>query len=102
MMRITSLYLICVLMLPSCQSFEEASKVLKNEKVKTTDEFLVKKREPLILPPDYEKVPEPFTANKKKEGESDKIKKILNTPINEETTVEKLAIEDSVIKKIKK
>ena len=44
MMRITSLYLICVLMLPSCQSFDEASKVLKNEKVKTTDEFLVKKR----------------------------------------------------------
>lgn len=88
-------------MLPSCQSFNEAAKVLKNEKVQTTDEFLVKKREPLILPPDYEKVPEPFTANNKKEGESDKIKKILNSPIKEETTVEKLAIEDSIIKKIK-
>ena len=100
-MRITSLYLICLLMLPSCQSFNEAAKVLKNEKVQTTDEFLVKKREPLILPPDYEKVPEPFTANNKKEGESDKIKKILNSPIKEETTVEKLAIEDSIIKKIK-
>ena len=53
-------------MLPSCQSFDEASKVLKNEKVKTTDEFLVKKKDPLVLPPDYEKVPEPFTDNKKK------------------------------------
>ena len=87
-------------MLSSCQSFDEAAKVLKNEKVQTTDEFLVKKREPLILPPDYEKVPEPFTVKKKKEGDSDKIKEILNSPIKEETTVEKLAIEDSVIKKI--
>ena len=75
MMRITSLYLICVLMLPSCQSFDEASKVLKNEKVRTTDEFLVKKREPLIL-----LIMKKFQNHSlliKKKGESDKIKKIL-------------------------
>ena len=46
---------------------EEAGKVLKNEKISTTDEFLVKKRQPLILPPDYDKIPEPNTINKKKE-----------------------------------
>ena len=93
--------LISFIFLLSCGGFKEAGKVLRNEKTNSTDEFLVKKREPLILPPDYEKVPEPFTANNKKEGESDKIKKILNSPIKEETTVEKLAIEDSIIKKIK-
>ena len=37
-----------------CSSFSEAGKVLRNEKVKSTDEFLVKKKDPLILPPDYE------------------------------------------------
>ena len=38
---------------------DDASKVLRNEKIKTTDEFLVKKREPLVLPPDYRTIPEP-------------------------------------------
>ena len=55
---------------------EEAGKVLKNEKISTTDEFLVKKRQPLILPPDYDKIPEPNTINKKKKR-IDKIKKIF-------------------------
>ena len=36
----------------SCTSMREAGQVLRNEKVKTTDEFLVKKKQPLILPPD--------------------------------------------------
>ena len=35
--------------------YGDARKVLRNEKIKTTDEFLVKKREPLVLPPDYRK-----------------------------------------------
>ena len=37
----------------SCASFQEAGKVLRNEKIKSTDEFLVKKKEPLVLPPDF-------------------------------------------------
>ena len=64
----------------SCGGFKEAAKVLRNEKVYTTDEFLVKKREPLILPPDYEKIMVPDTKNEIKENEEDKIKKILKAP----------------------
>ena len=45
--------------LVSCSSMKEAGQVLRNEKVKTNDEFLVKKKQPLILPPNYEKIPEP-------------------------------------------
>ena len=37
----------------ACNSMKEAGKVLRNEKTASTDEFLVKKREPLVLPPDY-------------------------------------------------
>ena len=33
----------------SCGGFSDASKVLQNEKITNTDEFLVKKRDPLIL-----------------------------------------------------
>ena len=52
----------------SCSSLKEADKVLRNEKIRTTDEFLVKKRDPLIYPPNYEEVPEPGSKN---ENQSD-------------------------------
>ena len=40
------IFIFCGLrLLQACQSMEEAGKVLRNEKVRTTDEFLIKKRE---------------------------------------------------------
>ena len=52
-MKNINFLLIILITLVSCGSVEEAGKVLRNEKIKTTDEFLVKKRKPLVLPPDY-------------------------------------------------
>ena len=46
-----------IFIVTSCTTVKEAGQVLRNEKVKTTDEFLVKKKQPLILPPDYDKIP---------------------------------------------
>jgi hypothetical protein len=62
----------------SCSSFDDASKVLKNEKIKTTDEFLVKKRQPLVLPPNFDKIPQPGSISKNKLNEKDKVKKLLS------------------------
>ena len=42
-MKNLTLMLIIILTLYSCGGFSEAGKVLRNEKVTTTDEFLVKK-----------------------------------------------------------
>ena len=47
------------------------------KKLRTTDEFLVKKKEPLVLPPDYEEIPEPGFKKKKKNEDEEKIKKYL-------------------------
>ena len=58
--------------LVSCGGLQEAGKVLRNEKIKTTDEFLVKKRNPLVLPPNYEEIPEPGSISRK-ENEKDQI-----------------------------
>ena len=44
-------------LISACGGLSDAKKVLKNEKVITTDEFLVKKKEPLILPPEFDKLP---------------------------------------------
>ena len=41
------LYIFILIYLYSCGAMSEAGKVLRNEKVKTTDEFLVKKKDPL-------------------------------------------------------
>ena len=45
--------------LNGCSSFKEAGKVLRNEKVKTSDEFLIQKKEPTLLPASslYSKLP---------------------------------------------
>ena len=58
----------------SCSGFKEAGKVLRNEKTNTTDEFLVKK-EPLIMPPDLDKIPEPQSIKDKKKMMKKKLKR---------------------------
>tara|TARA_B100000282_G_C31689341_1_gene470715 strand:+ start:240 stop:560 length:321 start_codon:yes stop_codon:yes gene_type:complete len=86
----------------SCASFDEAGKVLKNEKIKTTDEFLVKKRDPLILPPDFKDVPTPGSKESKKFDEEEKIKKILNvTKENSGNPGKDTNVEKSILNKIK-
>ena len=97
------LLLITFFFLTSCGGLSEAGKVLRNEKVKTTDEFLVKKKQPLILPPDYEKIPEPGSANKVENDDKDKIKKILkSSEIDQSKTNKSSSIENSIIDKIRK
>ena len=68
------------MLLNSCSGLKDAGKVLRNEKTSSTDEFLVKKREPLIMPPDYNKIPKPGDISEdKKVNDEEKIKKILKT-----------------------
>ena len=88
-------------LLVSCQSMGEAKKVLSNEKIKTTDEFLVKKRQPLSLPPDYEDLPEPGTQNSGKKNE-DEINKILKIPKKQSETKSSSTVEQSIINEIRK
>tara|TARA_B100000963_G_scaffold260984_1_gene229196 strand:- start:569 stop:880 length:312 start_codon:yes stop_codon:yes gene_type:complete len=85
-MKKINIILIVFFYLTSCTGFKEAGKVLRNEKVSSTDEFLVKKRDPLILPPNYEDLPKP--NSKKTEINKEKknpLKKILNAS-NDETS----------------
>ena len=103
MKRILLTLFLSVILL-SCASLEEAGKVLRNEKIKSTDEFLVKKKEPLVLPPDFNKIPEPGSLSKKKEDESeDRIKKILKAPSTNDTKKNNSSsVEDTIIDRIRK
>ncbi len=72
------LLVIIILFLNACSGFSEAGKVLRNEKIKTTDEFLVKKRDALVLPPDFEEIPEPESQSKNLESSDEKKKNKRN------------------------
>ena len=96
------LYVFVVLFLYSCGTISDAGKVLRNEKIKTTDEFLVKKRQPLVLPPDYDTLPTPGTLKRKVDTNND-INKILKIPSQSDTSKSKTkSVEQSILNKIGK
>ena len=102
-MKKLNLLLILFLLLISCGSLSEAKKVIKNEKLITTDEFLVKKRNPLVIPPNFEEVPKPGSEPKKIINEGEKIKRILNAPKEENNSTSKSSsVENSILKRIRK
>ena len=101
-MKNINFLLIILITLVSCGSVEEAGKVLRNEKIKTTDEFLVKKRKPLILPPDYNEIPEPGTKTENKINENEKIKKMLKSTEKTNIKNDSSSTEQSILNKIRK
>jgi len=93
-----------IIFLHSCNTLSDAGKVFRNEKIKTTDEFLVKKREPLVLPPDYNEIPTPNSIeNKKKIDEEKTIEEILKVKKDKgNSNPTSSSIEESVLNKIRK
>ena len=85
---------------------DDAKKVLTNQKIKTTDEFLVKKKEPLELPPEFDKIPEPGSLKVKgneKLSENEKIKQILKAPGTEDVSNKSSSsTEKAILNKIRK
>jgi len=64
-------YLFIILItLSACQNVQDG---LAGTKKNNSDEFLVQKKNPLVLPPDYDKLPEPETlgANNNNDEEKD-------------------------------
>ena len=86
-------------LLANCGGLDDAKKVLRNEKIKSTDEFLVKKKDPLVLPPDYKNIPKPG-ENKLTKKDDQKIKNILKVEEEETDKKNSSSVEDSILKKI--
>ena len=57
---IIPLILLTTIFLFSCQSIKDG---LSGKKGENSDEFLVKKKSPLVIPPKYMELPEPKTTN---------------------------------------
>ena len=88
----------------ACQYTKDA---LTLKKKPSGDEFLVEKKNPLVMPPDYGKLPVPGEDQniEIKDHEDNDIKVILGNAkdlsSNVEKNSEKISIEKSILKKIK-
>ena len=98
--------LILLLFLYSCGSVGEALQGKKRSD--QGDEFLIDKKNPLVMPPDFDKLPKPGEANAKStkdiENNQSNIKDLLKKSDIEEdnsSSEQSTSIESSILKKIK-
>ena len=98
--------LILLLFVYSCGSVGEALQGKKRSD--QGDEFLIDKKNPLVMPPDFDKLPKPGEANAKStkdiENDQSKIKDLLKKSDIEEddlSSEQSTSIESSILKKIK-
>ena len=97
------LILFVMLVLTSCQSLKNAVSGVKQE---NSDEFLVQKKNPLVLPPDFTDLPEPFEESTKVtevqiEEDIEKLLGMENSVENTNNTSNADSIESFILKKIK-
>ena len=90
-------------LLYSCGATSNVGKVLRNEKITNTDEFLVKKRDPLTMPPDHATLPKPGKINTSKKETNENIEDILKIPEDQNSsTTQTSSVEQSIINEINK
>ena len=104
-MKKKKLYLILFMMIvtASCQSLKNAVSGVKQE---NSDEFLVQKKNPLVLPPDFTDLPVPFDDVPKEievqiEDDIEKLLGMENSTKDTAGTTDSSSIESFVLKKIK-
>ena len=104
-MKKNNIFLILFMMLAvtSCQSVKNALSGVKQE---NSDEFLVQKKNPLVLPPDFTDLPQPFEESSQVtevqiEEDIEKLLGMENSSENTDNTTNSSSIESFVLKKIK-
>jgi len=87
-----------VVFVTSCESLKSVKRGLTGEKANSADEFLVKKKDPLILQPDFENLPIPDEVNDTSE-EILVFENVLET-LTEKSSSTPSSAENSILKKI--
>tara|TARA_B100000686_G_C16055219_1_gene601884 strand:- start:184 stop:495 length:312 start_codon:yes stop_codon:yes gene_type:complete len=90
-----------IFFITSCETMQTVKRGLTGEKENSTDEFFIKKKDPLILPPDFEDLPSPDNAPTES-AEAVDLEKSLGISIEEESTeTGSSSAENSILKKIR-
>ena len=96
--------MLLIFLVTSCaDSWSNVKRGLPGAKQKSTDEFLVQKKDPLILPPDFESLPSPSDREEAIE-EMSIFEKTLKQASETEITTSSAgsSAEDSILKQIRK
>ena len=86
-------------LITSCESMREGLTGSKNQ---STDEFLVKKKDPLVLPPDFENLPDPSERNTDAKEMTNFEKTLKKQTISESSSATENSVEQSILNQIKK
>ena len=97
--KITYVIVLAFFVTSCADTFDSVKRGLTGSKKNSTDEFLVKKKDPLILPPDYENLPTPDERSTTME-EISIFEKSLETSV-EDSSATPTSVEDSILKKIR-
>ena len=95
---------IFIITLNSCATVKEG---FNNSKKKSTDEFLVKKKSPLVMPPEFDELPIPGNNNQEqKNDENSEIKSLITGSDNkssksQNSSNQNTTTENSILEKIK-
>ena len=92
-----------IVFLSSCGTVKKA---FSNQKKNGSDEFLVKKKSPLVMPPDYDELPVPQLKENQNKKNDNNVKKLITNSeiiIDETTQTDDLNdnLEETILKKIK-
>ena len=95
-----SLIILFLLILNGCGTVKEG---FKNPKKNTSDEFLVEKKSPLVMPPNFEELPVPKKMQNLSDIKKSSIKEmIVENKIDENETIKTdKNLEENILKKIK-
>ena len=96
--------MLLIFLVTSCaDTWGNVKRGLTGAKQKSTDEFLVQKKDPLILPPDFESLPSPSDRDEAIE-EMSSFEKTLKQTSETEITASSAgsSAEDSILKQIRK
>ena len=98
-----TIIIISILALNSCGTIREG---FSSQKKNSIDEFLVEKKSPLVMPPDFNELPLPQKTNQITENKEDTdIKSLLtdnkDTDLDNQNTNQHKNFENSILEKIK-
>ena len=91
--------LFLIFFITSCDTLSSVKKGLTGEKENSIDEFFIKKKDPLIIPPDFEDLPTPDELSTETAEISD-FEKNLEISIEDNSSASG-SVEDSILKKIR-
>ena len=86
----------------SCETMGSVKRALTGEKLESTDEFFVRKKDPLSLPPKFDELPAPSAEGTGKIETSNITDKLKEKILIEETNSISSSTEESILKKIRR